>query len=214
MLDRIIVPKLGSKKVAAVALRDIEAFHIGLKDRPYLANRVLALLSKMFSLAVQWQWRADHPVKGIRRFDEEKRDRWLSEEELRRLCRVLDEHPNQRSSNAVRLQLLTGARLGEVLTAERADFDLERGVWTKPSHHTKQKRREHIPLSTETRALVSTILSEALPRSSYLFPGDAPGKPLQDVKKFWASALRKAGIQGIACMTTATPTRRIWYQAA
>jgi hypothetical protein len=36
--------------------------------------------------------------------------------------------------------LLTGARLGEVLKAKRADFDLQRGVWTKPSHHTKQKR--------------------------------------------------------------------------
>src|SRR3954470_7175576 len=103
----------------------------------------------MFNLAVHWHWRSDNPAKGIKRYDEGKRDRWLSDDELRRLCRVLDEHPNQRASNAVRLQLLTGARLGEVLKAERSDFDLQRGVWTKPSHHTKQKRREHVPLSAE-----------------------------------------------------------------
>src|SRR3954453_9090578 len=46
----------------------------------------------------------------------------------------------------------------EVLKAERADIDLERGVWTKPSHHTKQKRREHVPLSAEAQALVSAVL--------------------------------------------------------
>ena len=160
MLDRIIVPRLGSKKVDAVGRRDIEAIHVALQDRPYQANRVLALLSKMFNLAVQWHWRSDNPAKGIKRYDEEKRDRWLSDEELGGLCRVLDEHPNQRASNAVRLQLLTGARLGEVLKAERADFDLQRGVWTKPSHHTKQNRREHVPLSAEAQVLVSAILSE------------------------------------------------------
>jgi integrase len=195
MLDRIIVPKLGSKKVDAVGRRDIEAIHVSLQDRPYQANRVLALLSKMFNLAVQWHWRSDNPTKGIKRYDEEKRDRWLSDEELRRLCRALDEHPNQRASNAVRLQLLTGARLGEVLKAERANFDLERGVWTKPSHHTKQKRREHVPLSAEAQALVSALLSEQNGCSPYLFPGDALGKPLQDIKKFWASVLRRTGIR-------------------
>jgi hypothetical protein len=81
MLDRIIVPRLGSKKVDAVGRRDIEAIHVALQDRPYQANRVLALLSKMFNLAVQWHWRSDNPAKGIKRYDEEKRDRWLSDEE-------------------------------------------------------------------------------------------------------------------------------------
>ena len=71
-------------------------------------------MSKLFSLAVEWQWRPDNPAKGIERYDEQRRDRWLSDDELRRLCRVLDEHPNTRAANAVRLQLLTGARLGEV----------------------------------------------------------------------------------------------------
>src|SRR5215204_1826939 len=82
---------------------------------------------------VQWGWRGDNPVKGIRRYDEQKRHRWLQDEELQRLVRVLDEHPNQRAANAVRLQLLTGARMGEVLSARKADFDLNRGVWIKPS---------------------------------------------------------------------------------
>ena len=77
-------------------MRDVEAIHVTMKDRPYQANRVLSLLSKMFNLAVEWEWRSDNPAKGIERYQEHKRDRWLSEDELRRLCSALDEHPNAR----------------------------------------------------------------------------------------------------------------------
>jgi integrase len=129
MLSKTILPRIGSRKVSSISRRDIEAIHVAHKATPYKANRLLALLSKMFSLAVEWGWRADNPVTRIQRFDEEKRDRWLSDTELRRLCAVLESHPNQRAANAVRLQLLTGARLGEVLKARCKDFDLERGVW-------------------------------------------------------------------------------------
>src|SRR4051812_45785097 len=161
MLNNIVLPKLGPQKVAAVGRREIETLHATLQDRPYQANRVLALLSKMFNLAVQWGWRSDNPVKGIKRYDEEKRHRWLQDDELKRLCAVLDAHPNQRAASAIRLQLLTGARVGEVLSARRSDFDLDRGVWTKSSHQTKQKRTEHLPLSAEAAALIATIISDS-----------------------------------------------------
>ena len=66
MLNNIILPKLGRKKVDAIRRRDIESIHVAMRDRPYQANRVLALLSKLFSLAIDWQWRKDNPAKGIR----------------------------------------------------------------------------------------------------------------------------------------------------
>ena len=195
MLENVILPAIGTNKVASIERRDIESMHLRMSDRPYQANRLLALLSKMLNLSVEWGWRRDNPAKGIQRYREEKRDRWLTDEELSRLVRVLEEHPNMRAANAVRIQLLTGARMGEVLKAERKDFDLDRGVWTKPSHHTKQKRREHVPLSPTARALVSTIVAQADPGSPHLFPGRAPGKPLRDIKKFWATVMRDARIE-------------------
>jgi integrase len=194
MLDRIILPRLGSKKVDGVQSRDIQVFHVSLKHTPYQANRVLALLSKMFSLAVKWGWRSDNPVKGIERYREERRERWLSDDELSRLLGVLLTHPNQRAANAVRLQLLTGARIGEVLSARWPDIDLVRGVWTKPSHHTKQKRTEHVPLSAAALGLLADMQTRASDDEQYLFPGDAPGKPLQDIKKFWRGITEKAGL--------------------
>jgi integrase len=195
MLENVILPAVGTKKVASIERRDIESMHLRLSDRPYQANRVLALISKMLNLAIEWGWRRDNPAKGIQRYREEKRDRWLTDEELSRLVRVLANHPNIRAANAVRLQLLTGARMGEVLKAERKDFDLDRGVWTKPSHHTKQKRREHVPLSRPAQDLVSSIVARIEPDSPYLFPGNIPGEPLQDIKKFWSMVMREADIE-------------------
>jgi integrase len=194
MIDRIILPRLGSKKVAAVQSRDIQSLHVSMKGTPYQANRLLALLSKMLSLAVKWGWRSDNPVKGIERFQEERRERWLSDHELGQLLSVLIDHPNQRAANAVRLQLLTGARLGEVLKARWSDFDLDRGVWTKPSHHTKQKRTEHIPLSGPTLTLLSDMREKTDPKEANLLPGNASGRPLQDIKKFWKAVTKQAGI--------------------
>jgi len=194
MLDKIILPRLGAKKVEAVGRRDIEAIHVAMKDRPYQANRVLSLLSKIFNLSVEWKWRPDNPAKGIERYEEQKRDRWLSDDELRRLCAVLEDHPNKRAANAVRLQLLTGARLGEILCSRKEDFDLRRGVWTKPSHQTKQKRTEHLPLSAQATGLTASIIETSDPGSPFLFPGNKPGQPLREVKKFWSTVMRQSSI--------------------
>ena len=194
MINRIILPRFGGKKVSAVQSREIHFLHVSMKSTPYQANRVLALLSKMFSLAVKWGWRLDNPVKGIERFEEKRRDRWLSDDELSRLLAVLANHQNQRAASAVRFQLLTGARLGEALQARWADVDFERGVWTKPSHHTKQKRTEHVPLSGPALALVADMRDKADLSEENLFPGNGTGRPLQDIKKFWKAVTAEARI--------------------
>ena len=195
MIERIILPRYGTTKVRDVQAKDIQVLHVSMKAKLYQANRVLALLSKMFSLAVKWGWRPDNPVKGIERYQEDRRERWLSDDELRRLMTALVEHPNQRAANAVRFQILTGARIGEVLSARWFDVNLARGVWTKPSHHTKQKRTEHLPLSAPALALLDSMLEAKDAGSEFLFPGDAPGKPLQDIKKFWRRITEKAQIE-------------------
>src|SRR3954452_2755914 len=151
-------------------------------------------LSKMFALAAHWGMRGDNPVKGVERFHEERRERWLSDAELKRLLGVLAAHPNRRAANAVRLQLLTGARIGEVLAARWSEIDFERGVWTKPSHHTKQKRAQHLPLSAPAMALLSDWRAASPAAETHLFPGYSPGKPLQDVKNFWRGVPKGAGL--------------------
>lgn len=195
MLNRLILPRLGKRKLAEVGHRDIQALHNSLKATPYQANRVIALLSKMFGLAIKWDWCTDNPAKGIDKYHEEKRHRWLSDEELNRLVQALSNHPNQKAASAIRLQLLTGARIGEVLSAIWADFDLKRGVWIKPSHHTKQKRTEHLPLSGAATELLEELRPTESVTSNYVFPGRSPDKPIVDLKKFWRSIMKAADIE-------------------
>ncbi len=195
MLNRLILPKLGNHNVVEIGHKEIQTFHNSLKSTPYQANRALALLSKMFELSIKWGMRTDNPVKGVERYHEEKRHRWLSDRELEQLASALDAHPNQKAANAIRFQLLTGARIGEVLTAEWKDFDFDRGVWIKPSHHTKQKRTEHLPLSGAAMALLIGARNTSKGNSDYVFPGKAKGRPMVDLKKFWRSIVKAAEIE-------------------
>lgn len=157
MLEGVILPQLGRIRVAHVSRRDVSNLHTSLKATPYQANRLLALLRKMFNFAIsdnEREWGiAKNPAAGVQKFQEQKRERWLSNEELERLTAALEVYPDkrarlaavsakqrvfvrneaQRAVNAIRLIMVTGARKGEVLLATWNQFDLERGVWTKPA---------------------------------------------------------------------------------
>lgn len=194
MIDRHILPALGRMRVRDVVRRDVEDLRAGLSSTPYQANRVLALLSKMFGLAEAWGWVEGNPARGVSRHQEEKRDRWLTEDELKRLWAALERRGDQPAAGAVKLQILTGARLGEVLTARVRDFDLQRGVWTKPSHQTKQKRTEHVPLSQPAIALLAELTVLRDDPDGWLFPGRVAGRPLSDIKRFWASLIQEADL--------------------
>jgi integrase len=189
-----IVPALGRMKVAAVSYTDIDALHRAITARgsPTHANRVLALLSRMFSLAIKWGWReGSNPAKGIERNTEHKRHRYLTGAELARLTTALDELRDQGAANAVRLLALTGARRGELLAARWVDFDLEAGVWTKPGNTTKQRTLHRVPLSAAAVQLLVSMKGQA--DSEWLFPGRATPHRL-DLDDAWGVLRKTAGI--------------------
>jgi integrase len=208
ILRLYIRPELGKMKTADVRHVDVERLHGRVaKTAPYRANRTVAVLSKMFMLAVKWELRPDNPARGIERAPEEKRERFLTPAEIGRFAEALASHPEKTSANALRLLLLTGARRGEVLGATWAHFDLGAGVWTKPSAHTKQKREHRTPLSAPALALLQEMraaadieddrrLRHGLPPIAHVFPG-REGQPLTEIKKSWASVCRAAGIVGV-----------------
>ena len=84
--------------------------------------------------------------------------------------------------------MLTGARRGEILGSRWEMFDLENGVWTKPSAHTKQRRLHRVPLSGPALQLLLGMKEEArrkvevdgTPVSPFVFPG-VSGKPLTEI---------------------------------
>jgi integrase len=211
ILKLYVRPELGKLKVTDVRHSDIERLHNRIqKVTPYRANRTVAVLSKMLSLAVKWEYRSDNPAKGIERAPEEKRERFLTPAEIERLAGVLITHREKVTANAIRLLLLTGARKGEMLSARWPEFDLKAGVWTKPSAHTKTKKEHRIPLSAPALQLLTEMKAEAErklkkenesraskapeKKLEFVFPGDVPGKPLAAPRRAWVSICRQAGL--------------------
>ncbi len=195
MLESIILKKWRGKKVEEITTYDVQHLHHELRNTLYGANRVRALLNKMFNLAIQWNWTSLNPVEGVNNYQEQKRNRWLNDEEVQSLYDVLDSYHNQSVANAIRLLVLTGARKNEVLGATWDQFDLEKGVWTKSEHTTKQKKMAHLPLSSQVISLLKKIKKKAT--TSHLFPGKVDGKPLQDIKKAWKTIITRAGLSKV-----------------
>ncbi len=190
-------------KVQDVAFADVDALHrkITKSGSPYAANRCVAIVSKMFSLAVRWGYRETNPAKGIERNIEYGRRRYLSGDELGRLVTALAAHPDKQAADAVRLLLLTGCRSGEALAARWADIDLGAGVWSKPASSTKQKEHHEAPLSAPARALLKRIQEEQVDKRRLLptcvFPSHGASGHRVELKKDWAQLCKAAAITGL-----------------
>jgi integrase len=195
-IEAEIRPALGRLKVAEVVFADVDRLHRAITRRaPYRANRCIALLSRMFSMAIRWGMRTSNPCKGIERNQEFKRRRYLSAEELGRLTMALASCRDQQSADIVRMLLLTGARRGEVLAARWNDINLATGTWNKPAAATKQKTEHQVPLSAAARALLSKLHAGANADAEWLFPA-RDGGHRKDIKDAWAAICRAAEIKG------------------
>jgi len=197
MFRDYILPAFDTKKVFDLTASDIDELHRTASKRGRVrANRVIEVVRKALTLAVRWGWRADNPAVGIRRNPEQPRQRYLSNDELERLDRALNACRSKGSADAIRLSLLTGARRGEVLTAAWDQFDLEAGVWTKPSAHTKQRRAHRVPLSSVAVNLLRERRA-ADPDGTFVFPGATPDRPLSDLKTVWNGVCRRAALEDV-----------------
>jgi integrase len=213
MIARDIRPGFRHRRVSEVTFSDVDALHRAITIRArYRANRVLALLSKMFSLAIKWGWRADNPCRGVERNAENRRQQFLSPREIEKLWDWLDGHKDREGANIVKLLLLTGARSGEVFSMRWAHLDLDAGVWTKPAATTKQAREHRVPLSPSAVTLLREIKPKPFP-GEYVFPANSgyrknirptwrrarqmlrrPELRVHDLRHTYASVLASAGL--------------------
>jgi integrase len=171
LLRLYILPAMRTMKVREVDHAAVDALHrkITKAGKPTRANAVVRLLSKLFNLSIKWSMRADNPTKHVEKNEEQPRERYLSQAEIKRLWAALDAEQDRESVAAILLAMLTGARLSEIVKATWDQFNLEQGVWTKPSAHTKQKRIHRAPLTPRALAMLQALRQEN-PRETMLFP--------------------------------------------
>jgi integrase len=236
-----VSPAIGSKRMADLRRADVARLHAKLSETPYQANRALAFVSAV------WNWAAkneevalaDNPAKGVERFPERGRERFLTSEELARLGDALREgetiglvyevdeskpkakhapKPENRlvkldpfAVAAIRLLILTGARLREILDAQWSHVDSERGILFLPDSKTGKKP---VYLSAAAQAVLASL--PHLEGNPYVIAGHGPrkgrtseapratakpnqpeGAPRADLKKPWTAVRRAAGLDGV-----------------
>ncbi len=147
-----IEPALGALRIGAIGRADIVRRHGTFTERPFAGNRALAYLRKCLSLASKdWELRSDNPALGIKMFPEPKRERFFSEEELKRVGAALvalEKKEDESLPGAIRavwLLALTGMRLGEVLALKWEWLDAQRGCIRLPDDMAKAGSRA-VPL--------------------------------------------------------------------
>jgi integrase len=201
MLGKYIVPALGKIKVAEVSSDDIDRLHrkITSAGYRYRANRVVAVLSRMFSLSVRWKMRPDNPCEGTEKNKEYHRRRYLNGDELARLIKTLATHSEKQTADAIRLLLMTGARRGEVLSMRWADVDLVNNIWSKPPSSTKQKEHHQVPLSAPAQQLLLELRQQIKRRQlpEFVFPGSGQKGHIVEIKRSWRHICKVAGIRNL-----------------
>ena len=133
-------------KIEDIRRGEIETFHKRLRKTPYLANRVLALLSSLFSYVERIEWRdpGSNPAHLVSRFQEASRERYLSVDEIQRIGGAITELLHERNISlqaaaGIKLLLLTGACLREIFGIKVEWIDLERRMVLLPDSKTGKK---------------------------------------------------------------------------
>jgi integrase len=205
MIANEILPVLGGRAVAGVHYGDIKKLHEAITARgaPVRANRVLAVASKMFGLALlpmagedaAWRDQAQgNPCKGVRRNQEQGKERFFSAAEIVALTDALTAYGDTSASNCLRLMMLTGCRPGEAMRATWAEFS-DPGFWDKPSAHTKQRKRHRVPLSPAATEFIERLRGPRSPESdAFVFPGQKRGTPLKQIRTAWEAVTEAAAV--------------------
>ena len=237
LLDSYVNPAIGSRRLNDIRRVDVARLHADLSDQPYTANRCLALISSIWNWAArrdEVEFPAN-PAMGIERNPEKGRERFLRSEEIVRLGDALrlaetkgipwevdEEKPNAKhivkknrrtvidkhAAAAIRLLILTGARLSEILTARWDYVDWERGLLLLPDSKTGKKA---IYLPAPALAVLEDV--PRIKDNPYIIAGQGPrkrkaadasakkkpdeGSARVDLKKPWAAVSKHAGLEGV-----------------
>jgi integrase len=219
ILDRIVKPAIGTTKADKLTRLQIGKLHSSLAETPFQANRVLAVVGSMYTFAGRAGLVSENinPTRGIDKFKEGRRERFLTGEELEQLGSAIREAeatgipwtvdetksgakhaPKTKrftkiapsAAAALRLLLFTGCRLREILNLRWEHVDFERGCLFLPDSKTGKK-------TIILNAPALTVLGTLERVGPYVVCGDDPNKPRHDLKRPWDAVINRADLTGV-----------------
>ena len=199
LLRKLAYPTMGKRPIDSIDRSAIAKLHHSWSQTPRQANHLLSVLSKLMNWATTRGLvsAAGNPCRGIEHYKEIKRERFLSAAELTRLGEALREVEQEQTSSpyavaAIRMLLLTGARLSEILTLKWDDVDQDNRQLRLPRSKTG-------PKSIYLTTAVAEIL-QSLPRvkgNPYVIVGERPGAHLVNLQKPWQRIRARAGLEDV-----------------
>jgi integrase len=196
-LRRHVVPRWGTHRLTDIDPRAVSQWLAGKLAEGYApatAEKMRVLLGRSFELGARWGIAGcdRNPTKGVPRKPlNNARERYVTADEAARLISAAEGSRNKQLAAIVRLLLLTGMRISELLSARWESVDLELRTLHVPT--SKTGRARYVPL-----AVAAVDVIAALPRPTglvHLFPNPrSPGRHLTTIKHAWQTARKAAGL--------------------
>nr|WP_163503604.1 site-specific integrase [Halomonas socia] len=164
--------------------------------KPASTNRMLNVLHRLFVCAMDWETPgvSQNPVSKIKKLKENnQRDRYLSEEELSKLWKVLDDLSCTVHGYLFKFLILTGARKNEVTKCRWCDIEIQGKQWRIPENKSGKVR--YVPLSEHAIGILQSIDRHA--SCDYVFPNPETMKPYINLFHAWNSIRQDAGIPDV-----------------
>ena len=194
-----ILPALGAMPAASVGRAEVAALHYRLRETPRAANRALMVLSKMYSLAEAWGLApgGGNPCRFVLKYKEGRRERFLTDDEYRRvgraLCALEAEGPvPARAVAALRLLMLTGCRSGEIVTLRWSDIDRKAGELRLRNAKAGPRMVPLTPAALEVLAGIKRVR-----RSPWVFTGAGPERHLAKLSDYWHRVREEAEVEDV-----------------
>jgi integrase len=185
-----------NRRLSSIKKTDVSALHarIGEKNGLYAANRVLALLRAMFNKAPDMGYAGSNPTTGIKKFPEEKRDRFLHGDDLANFFAALAAETNADLRDYFLVCLFVGARKSNVLAMRWEDIDFRAGIWRIPE--TKSGQPVVVPLVGPVIQLLAARRSTSN-GSEWVFPSYGKTGHIVEPKSAWKRIITAAGLSNV-----------------
>lgn len=186
---------LSKRRLREITISDLKTvFNKIAENHPITANRVLALVSSVFTKAIQDElYEGTNLCGSIKRFKENKRERFITPDEFPAFFEALEQCGSDVTRDYIWISLLTGARRGNVLSMRWQDVHFTRREWVIPE--TKNGTPQRVPL---VDAAIELLQRRYESRSTeFVFPGDGKSGHLEEPKRAWKTLTTRAGMSDL-----------------